>query len=257
MDIFYLYTALKLHFSSQFLQQIEDGSVERDVIVVEEDHVQDEEEEVVVVSTVKEEEIKEVDREAAISDDSPPPDIDTSEKPSVEEEEEEEGSLDIEFHQEEEVPAGVNILVDEGEISSSEGERESGGSGKPPQPEEYDGEERKSADAEETAPPLSSTETLPPSEEKGHSTEVVVTASSIQTPPKQSEMEESETIVPSKLAMRPPALNITTHRSSVGKKDSPMYNDVIEETASKLLEKRKNKVRALVGAFETVISLQE
>lgn len=42
------------------------------------------------------------------------------------------------------------------------------------------------------------------------------------------------------------------------KKDSMPYNDVIEETASKLiLEKRKNKVRALVGAFETVISLQE
>ncbi|KAA8521417.1 hypothetical protein F0562_012091 [Nyssa sinensis] len=41
------------------------------------------------------------------------------------------------------------------------------------------------------------------------------------------------------------------------KKDSPAYNDVIEETASKLLEKRKNKVKALVGAFETVISLQE
>lgn len=39
-----------------------------------------------------------------------------------------------------------------------------------------------------------------------------------------------------------------------GKKDAPgAYNDVIEETASKLLEKRKNKVRALVGAFETVI----
>eukprot|EP00268_Persea_americana_P006138 TRINITY_DN12184_c0_g1_i1.p1 TRINITY_DN12184_c0_g1~~TRINITY_DN12184_c0_g1_i1.p1 ORF type:complete len:512 (-),score=129.55 TRINITY_DN12184_c0_g1_i1:841-2376(-) len=42
-----------------------------------------------------------------------------------------------------------------------------------------------------------------------------------------------------------------------GKKESPAYNDVIEETASKLVEKRKNKVRALVGAFETVISLQE
>lgn len=39
-----------------------------------------------------------------------------------------------------------------------------------------------------------------------------------------------------------------------GKKESPpAYNDVIEETASKLLEKRKNKVKALVGAFETVI----
>lgn len=41
------------------------------------------------------------------------------------------------------------------------------------------------------------------------------------------------------------------------KKESPAaYNDVIEETASKLLEKRKNKVRALVGAFETVIDYE-
>ncbi|CAL5421852.1 unnamed protein product [Camellia sinensis] len=38
---------------------------------------------------------------------------------------------------------------------------------------------------------------------------------------------------------------------------SQAYNDVIEETASKLREERKNKVKALVGAFETVISLQE
>ncbi|XP_057505042.1 uncharacterized protein LOC130788429 [Actinidia eriantha] len=36
------------------------------------------------------------------------------------------------------------------------------------------------------------------------------------------------------------------------------YNEVIEETASKLIvEKRKNKVKALVGAFETVISLHD
>lgn len=41
------------------------------------------------------------------------------------------------------------------------------------------------------------------------------------------------------------------------KKDSPAYNDVIAETSSKLMEKRKNKVKALVGAFETVISLEE
>ena len=45
--------------------------------------------------------------------------------------------------------------------------------------------------------------------------------------------------------------------SANGKKDSQVQNEVIEEFASKLLEKRKNKVRALVGAFETVISLQE
>ncbi|XP_021903118.1 uncharacterized protein LOC110818521 [Carica papaya] len=42
-----------------------------------------------------------------------------------------------------------------------------------------------------------------------------------------------------------------------GKKESPIaYNNVIEETASKLLEKRKNKVKALVGAFETVIDYE-
>ncbi|KAF5748082.1 endochitinase A-like [Tripterygium wilfordii] len=40
------------------------------------------------------------------------------------------------------------------------------------------------------------------------------------------------------------------------KESSPAYNDVIEETASKLLEKRKNKVKALVGAFETVIDYE-
>ncbi|XVE97260.1 hypothetical protein REPUB_Repub03eG0004800 [Reevesia pubescens] len=39
-----------------------------------------------------------------------------------------------------------------------------------------------------------------------------------------------------------------------GRKESATpYNDVIEETTSRLLEERKNKVRALVGAFETVI----
>ncbi|XP_023002881.1 uncharacterized protein LOC111496617 [Cucurbita maxima] len=37
---------------------------------------------------------------------------------------------------------------------------------------------------------------------------------------------------------------------------SAVYNDVIEETASKLLEKRKNKVRALAGAFQTVIDYE-
>ncbi|KZV31702.1 RNA polymerase II degradation factor 1-like [Dorcoceras hygrometricum] len=42
-----------------------------------------------------------------------------------------------------------------------------------------------------------------------------------------------------------------------GKKESVVSNDVIEETASRLREQRKNKVRALAGAFETVISLQE
>ncbi|URE18290.1 zinc finger, C3HC4 type, domain containing protein [Musa troglodytarum] len=37
------------------------------------------------------------------------------------------------------------------------------------------------------------------------------------------------------------------------KKETQMSNNVIEETRSKLLEKKKSKVRALVGAFETVM----
>lgn len=36
-----------------------------------------------------------------------------------------------------------------------------------------------------------------------------------------------------------------------------LFNNVIEETASKLVETRRSKVKALVGAFETVISLQD
>ncbi|KAL6501869.1 hypothetical protein OROGR_027002 [Orobanche gracilis] len=42
-----------------------------------------------------------------------------------------------------------------------------------------------------------------------------------------------------------------------GKKEIAVSNDAIEETASKLRELRKNKVKALAGAFETVISLQD
>lgn len=36
-----------------------------------------------------------------------------------------------------------------------------------------------------------------------------------------------------------------------------LFNSVIEEAVSRLVEARKSKVKALVGAFETVISLQE
>ncbi|KAK7292184.1 hypothetical protein RIF29_07945 [Crotalaria pallida] len=49
---------------------------------------------------------------------------------------------------------------------------------------------------------------------------------------------------------------VLRHRDVEGKKVNPrLYNNVIEETASKLAELRKSKVKALVGAFETVISL--
>ncbi|KAI0493245.1 hypothetical protein KFK09_027521 [Dendrobium nobile] len=48
------------------------------------------------------------------------------------------------------------------------------------------------------------------------------------------------------------------YEDAQGKKEiRALFNHVIEETASKLVETRKSKVKALVGAFETVISLQE
>ncbi|XP_073107988.1 uncharacterized protein [Elaeis guineensis] len=51
---------------------------------------------------------------------------------------------------------------------------------------------------------------------------------------------------------------VLRHQDVQGKKDTQgLLNHVIEETASKLVETRKSKVKALVGAFETVISLQE
>ncbi|KAG5039429.1 hypothetical protein AAZX31_05G022700 [Glycine max] len=49
---------------------------------------------------------------------------------------------------------------------------------------------------------------------------------------------------------------VLRHQKVEGKKQNPrLYNNVIEETASMLTELRKSKVKALVGAFETVISL--
>ncbi|KAF7008797.1 hypothetical protein CFC21_023482 [Triticum aestivum] len=41
------------------------------------------------------------------------------------------------------------------------------------------------------------------------------------------------------------------------RKDDPKSNDVIEEAKSKLLEERQSRVKALVGAFETVMSFKE
>ncbi|KAJ6843285.1 putative serine-rich protein-like [Iris pallida] len=51
---------------------------------------------------------------------------------------------------------------------------------------------------------------------------------------------------------------VLRHQDVQEKKEAQgLFNHVIEETASKLVEARKSKVKALVGAFETVISLQE
>lgn len=54
------------------------------------------------------------------------------------------------------------------------------------------------------------------------------------------------------------AIVVLRHSDVQEKKDLKVsFNNVIEETASKLAETRKSKVKALVGAFETVISLQD
>jgi hypothetical protein len=48
-----------------------------------------------------------------------------------------------------------------------------------------------------------------------------------------------------------------TEVAQVWKKDDPRGNDALEEAKSKLLEERKSRVKALVGAFETVMSFKE
>lgn len=51
---------------------------------------------------------------------------------------------------------------------------------------------------------------------------------------------------------------VLKHQDTQKKKESRvLFNNVIEETANKLVQTRKSKVKALVGAFESVISLQE
>lgn len=52
---------------------------------------------------------------------------------------------------------------------------------------------------------------------------------------------------------------VLKHQNVEGKQrdKQSLYNNVIEETASKLVLSRKSKVKALVDAFETVISLQD
>jgi pyruvate carboxylase len=52
---------------------------------------------------------------------------------------------------------------------------------------------------------------------------------------------------------------VLRHQAANEKKKSEQqsFNKVIKKMASRLAEARKSKVKALVGAFETVISLQE
>lgn len=57
----------------------------------------------------------------------------------------------------------------------------------------------------------------------------------------------------------PSSIKVTLKHQDVREKKEGrgLFNNVIEETASKLVKTQKSKVKALVGAFETVISLQE
>ncbi|KAG6433203.1 hypothetical protein SASPL_104811 [Salvia splendens] len=71
-----------------------------------------------------------------------------------------------------------------------------------------------------------------------------------------SKFVESKEIEPAVEKKQENSVAQRQQEKSHGKYDSPVSNDVIEETANKLREMR-NKVRALAGAFETVISLQE
>ncbi|CAO2826834.1 unnamed protein product [Amaranthus hypochondriacus] len=61
--------------------------------------------------------------------------------------------------------------------------------------------------------------------------------------------ESNDKLGPEKVRLR--------HQEASGKKDDVDLNNVIEETASKLVKTRKSKVKALVGAFETVMSLHD
>ncbi|XP_060195248.1 uncharacterized protein LOC132624476 [Lycium barbarum] len=52
-------------------------------------------------------------------------------------------------------------------------------------------------------------------------------------------------------------VNLRSHAIEDTKATPSLFNNVLEVTASKLAETRRSKVKALVGAFETIISLQD
>lgn len=120
------------------------------------------------------------------------------------------------------------------------------------------------------------------SEKEKEETEITINASEENQEPKEEDkgtnqeketakVEETESLSPKQVGVgveenteAEPVKNTNVasskcqHQVVQGKNmESVVSNNVIEETASKLREQRKNKVRALAGAFETVISLQE
>ncbi|XP_062216429.1 uncharacterized protein LOC133916668 [Phragmites australis] len=63
--------------------------------------------------------------------------------------------------------------------------------------------------------------------------------------------------VPTNPDVESPGMKLRPQDTQEKKDAQGLFNSVIKETASKLVESRKSKVKALVGAFETVISLQD
>nr|XP_029144597.1 nucleolin [Arachis hypogaea] len=70
--------------------------------------------------------------------------------------------------------------------------------------------------------------------------------------------KEKVEVSPSPLPSSSPSLPPSSSQGVMmhGKREAQVSNGVIEETASKLLEARKNRVRALAGAFQSVIDYQ-
>ncbi|KAL7609787.1 hypothetical protein Lser_V15G10489 [Lactuca serriola] len=120
--------------------------------------------------------------------------------------------------------------------------------------EAKDDVEVKQEDQEQEETELESEETK--QEEPEHEETDTEEAEHEETKPDELEIKEDDVEVPKN---EDTTLETVVKNQEVvmhGKKDSATYNVVIEETVSKLREQRKNRVLALAGAFETVISLE-
>ncbi|CAH1415057.1 unnamed protein product [Lactuca virosa] len=120
--------------------------------------------------------------------------------------------------------------------------------------EEFEDVEVEQEDQEQEETELESEETK--QEEPEHEETDTEEAEHEETKPDELDIKEDDVEVPKN---EDTTLETVVKNQEVvmhGKKDSATYNIVIEETVSKLREQRKNKVLALAGAFETVISLE-
>ncbi|WOL08564.1 hypothetical protein Cni_G17317 [Canna indica] len=115
-------------------------------------------------------------------------------------------------------------------------------------------EEEKEVEEEEEKPPTADPEKTEDDTEKNKASMAEAEA----TPEKNEvEAEESNEKIVEEKGGEEAASKKQAAAAVQAKKEAQISNDVIEETRSKLLEKKKSKVRALVGAFETVMQLQD